>query len=75
MSQPFAQAIDLLYLAKQNGIDVALNEDQLQLKLPKNKTIDKDLIEQLKSSKQQIIDFLKDRPEHFMTTYDILKSV
>src|SRR5688572_4018771 len=61
MSQPFAKAIDLLYLAKQNGVDVSLNEDQLQLKLPKNKSIDKDIIEQLKSNKHQIIDFLKER--------------
>ena len=60
MSQPFAKAIDLLYLAKQNGVDVALNADQLQLKLPKNKSIDKGLIEQLKNNKQLIVDFLKE---------------
>jgi len=61
MSQTFAKVIDLLYLAKQNGVDVALNEDQLQLKLPKNKTVDKNLIEHLKNNKQLIIDFLTDR--------------
>ncbi|HET9279980.1 MAG TPA: condensation domain-containing protein, partial [Flavitalea sp.] len=60
MSQSFEKVIDLLYLAKQNGVDVALNEDQLQLKLPKNRSIDKGLVEQLKNNKQLVIDFLKE---------------
>ncbi|MBK8551801.1 MAG: hypothetical protein IPL53_12345 [Ignavibacteria bacterium] len=52
--------IDLLYLAKQNGIDILLVGEQLQLKLPKNKDIDKDLLRQLKDNKALIIEFLRD---------------
>jgi hypothetical protein len=60
MGQPLMKVIDLLYLAKQNVVDIDLQEDQVQLKLSRNKPADKGLIEQLKSNKQQIIDFLKD---------------
>ncbi len=60
MEQTFTKAIDLLYLAKQNGVDILLNEDQLQLKLPRNKNIDKGLLEDLKNNKKIIIDFLKE---------------
>src|SRR4051812_40352163 len=52
------KAFDILYSAKQSGIDIVLNEDQLQLKLPKNKDIDKNLIEEIKNNKKSIIDFL-----------------
>ena len=51
-------AFDILYTAKQNGIDIVLKEDQLQLKLPKNKDIDKNLIEEIRNNKKSIIDFL-----------------
>src|SRR3954468_13199822 len=54
------KAFDILYSAKQSGIDIVLNEDQLQLKLPKNKDIDKNLIEEIKNNKKSIIDFLSD---------------
>jgi hypothetical protein len=32
MEQPLTKAIDLIYQAKQNGVDIILNEEQLQLK-------------------------------------------
>lgn len=63
MGQPFTKVIDLLYLAKQNPVDIDLQEDQLQLKLPRSKPVDKGFIEQLTSNKQQIIDFLNDCPK------------
>jgi amino acid adenylation domain-containing protein/non-ribosomal peptide synthase protein (TIGR01720 family) len=50
--------IDLLYQAKQNQVDILLNDGQLQLKLPKNKGLDKDLLERIKENKQSILDFL-----------------
>ncbi|MEO6231488.1 MAG: amino acid adenylation domain-containing protein [Ferruginibacter sp.] len=53
------KTIDLLYLAKQQGIEIVLNEEQLQLKLPKNKSIDKNLLQDIKDSKEAIIDFLR----------------
>src|SRR3954464_382022 len=52
------KAFDILYTAKQNGIDIVLNEDQLQLKLPKNKDIDKNLLEEIRNNKTSIIAFL-----------------
>ena len=40
--------IDLLYLAKQNRIEIVLNGEQLQLKLPRNNNIDKNLLKEIK---------------------------
>jgi amino acid adenylation domain-containing protein/non-ribosomal peptide synthase protein (TIGR01720 family) len=51
--------IELLYLAKQNQVDILLNEGQLQLKLPKDKGLDKELLEKIKVNKQYILEFLK----------------
>jgi hypothetical protein len=51
--------IDILYLAKQKGIDILLIEDQLQLKLPKNGDIDKDFLQEIKDNKLLLVDFLK----------------
>ncbi|MEP7253817.1 MAG: condensation domain-containing protein, partial [Ginsengibacter sp.] len=48
--------IDLLYLAKQNRIDIRLEEGRLQLKVPKN--ADKNLLEEIKENKEAILDFL-----------------
>ncbi|MBA2613383.1 MAG: AMP-binding protein, partial [Bacteroidetes bacterium] len=53
------KAIELLYLAKQSKIDIVLSDGQLQLKLPKNTSIDKNLLQDLKDSKEVIVDFLK----------------
>ncbi len=50
--------IDLLYLAKQNRIDVRLEEGRLQLKAPKN--ADKHLLDKIKENKELIIDFLNE---------------
>jgi amino acid adenylation domain-containing protein len=58
MEEIFTDAIDIIYLAKQNDIDIILNGDQLQLKIPKDKIVDKNLLEQIKARKKLIIDFL-----------------
>ena len=57
MEDTFTKAIDILYLAKQHGVDIILNGDQLQLKIPEDKTIDQDLLEKVKANKKLIIDF------------------
>jgi amino acid adenylation domain-containing protein/non-ribosomal peptide synthase protein (TIGR01720 family)/FkbM family methyltransferase len=51
--------IDLVYLAKENRIDVFLNEGQLQVKLPKDRNFDKSLLEKIKENKEAILSFLK----------------
>ncbi|MEO6638395.1 MAG: condensation domain-containing protein, partial [Ginsengibacter sp.] len=48
--------IGLLYLAKQNRIDIRLEDGRLQLKVPKN--ADKNLLEEIKKNKEAILDFL-----------------
>jgi len=58
MEETFTKAIDILYLAKQNGVDILLNGDRLQLKIPEDKTIDNNLLEQIRANKQTIIDYL-----------------
>ena len=58
MEQEFTKVIDLIYLAKQDGIEIVLNDERLQLKIPDNKTIDKNLLQEIKDHRSQIIDFL-----------------
>ncbi|HET9278298.1 MAG TPA: condensation domain-containing protein, partial [Flavitalea sp.] len=58
MEQSFTKVIDLIYLAKQDGIEIVLNDERLQLKIPDNKVIDKKLLEEIRSNKNQIIEFL-----------------
>ncbi|MCW3112753.1 MAG: amino acid adenylation protein, partial [Segetibacter sp.] len=54
------KVVDILYLAKQGGIDIVLNEEELHLKLPKNKSVNKELIDDIRSNKKLIVDFLKE---------------
>ena len=54
----FRKAIQLLHLAKQDGIDILLAEGELQLKLHQDKEIPETLLVQIKDNKQLIIDFL-----------------
>src|SRR5471030_1090169 len=58
MEEMFTKAIEILYLAKQKDIEIILNGDQLQLKIPKGETIDKDLLKELAANKKSIIDYL-----------------
>ena len=58
MEETFTKAIDILHLAKQNDVDIVLNGDQLQLKIPNDKTIDESLLKKIRANKKLIIDFL-----------------
>jgi len=58
MEETFTKAVDILYLAKQNDVDIILNGDHLQLKIPEDKTIDIDLLDKIRANKKLIIDFL-----------------
>lgn len=66
--------IELLYLAKQNQVDILLNEGQLQLKLPKEKGLDKELLEKIKANKQFILEFLKNNERGDRTLNKINKA-
>jgi hypothetical protein len=58
MEETFTKAVDILYLAKQHDVDIILNGDQLQLKIPEDKTIDNNLFEEIRANKKLIIEFL-----------------
>jgi len=58
MEPSFLKAIDLIYLAKQQGVEIILNNEQLQLKVQEDLDIDKTLLEQIKANKKSIIEFL-----------------
>ena len=58
MEHSFTKVIDLLYLAKLDGIEIVLNGDKLQLKVPENQVVDQDLLAQIRSNKATIIEFL-----------------
>ena len=59
MEQTFNKTIDLIYTAKQAGVELFLNGEKLQLKHAENKAIAKDLLEEIRNNKNVIIDFLK----------------
>ena len=59
MEKTFKKTIDLIYAAKQVGVEFILNGEKLQLKIAENKTIDKDLLNEIKDNKNLIIGFLK----------------
>jgi hypothetical protein len=61
MRNEFFKAIDILHLAKQSGIKIILNNDQLKLTFAQNKSIDKGLLENIKGNKQVIIDYLANK--------------
>jgi amino acid adenylation domain-containing protein len=58
MEETFTKAIDILKLAKKNNVEIVLNGDQLQLKVPKGSTINKNLFEELGANKELIINYL-----------------
>jgi hypothetical protein len=53
------RAMDLLYLAKQSQVEILLNEEQLQVKLPMNGHIPENLLKEIRENKKLIIDFLR----------------
>jgi len=54
----FAKAVEILFLAKQNGIEIILHDGQVQLKMSDDKNIDDNLLQQIKSNKQLLIEYL-----------------
>ena len=53
------KVIDLLFKAKQEGIEILLHEGQLHVRLPKQSGFDKSILEELKNNKPGIIEFLE----------------
>ncbi|GAA4316747.1 hypothetical protein GCM10023149_13950 [Mucilaginibacter gynuensis] len=58
MEEFFNKVIDILYAAKQNDVEIILNGDRLQLKVPEDQEIDEQLLNDIRANKQLIIDFL-----------------
>ncbi|MBC7913798.1 MAG: AMP-binding protein, partial [Pyrinomonadaceae bacterium] len=58
MEETFTKVIDILYSAKQDEIEIILNDGRLQLQIPENKSINPDLLNEIKVNKEQIINFL-----------------
>ncbi|WP_246113331.1 condensation domain-containing protein, partial [Segetibacter aerophilus] len=58
MKEAFTKVIELLYLAKQDEVEIILNDGRLQLKVPDNKDIDQKLLDQIRANKESLIDFL-----------------
>ncbi len=52
------KAIDILLLAKNDGVDFVLTAGQLQVKVPRDKSIDPKLLDEIRKHKELIIDFL-----------------
>gem|GEM_PF-3025078 len=53
------KAIDILYTARQQSIGVLSNGDDINLRIPKGKAIDKELLQQIKNNKADLIATLK----------------
>jgi amino acid adenylation domain-containing protein len=60
METTFQKAIDILYAARQKGVEILLNNDKLQLKIDENQEIDEDLLQRIRQNKQLLIDFLSE---------------
>lgn len=58
MTQSLNKVIELLYLAKQDGVELVLNEKRLQIKIADDKVIDEKLLQAIRNNKQEIIDYL-----------------
>ncbi len=59
------KAIDILQSSKSKGVHLYLDNGQLQVKYAKEKGIDPQLLEEIKSNKELIINFLKDSQANF----------
>lgn len=58
MEKSINKVIDLLYLARQDGVEVIVNEERLQLKVADNRKIDDKLLSEIRKNKQLLIDYL-----------------
>src|SRR5688572_7866277 len=71
----FKKAVDILYLAKKDGVEILLNKDQLQLKLPDHQEIDSSLLQQIRENKQLIIEYLGDKTWKSKSVQEDVKEV
>ncbi|HVU95545.1 MAG TPA: amino acid adenylation domain-containing protein, partial [Puia sp.] len=60
--------LELVHAAKKLGIDISLQEDQLQLRVPEGMEVDEGLLSRIRISKESIVQFL--RNEHFQLKKD-----
>lgn len=63
-------AFQLIEKARDHGIRLSLDNDQLVLKFSKEKTIDRSFLEELKNNKIYLIDFLRDKDDRRMDAGD-----
>ncbi len=68
------KAFDLLFLAKQDGLEIILNNDQLQLKYPKQRKVDKNLIEEIRNSYEYFLYYLSFLLKTDVTLHQIPRS-
>jgi len=59
MEDTFKKIVDLLYTARKDGVEFVLNGDNLQLRYAESKSINHDLLQEIKDNKFTIIEFLK----------------
>jgi len=59
------RVVDLLDEARQKGISIFLKDDQLKLKVAKNKQVDQDFLNVLRTYREEIISFLKSEATDF----------
>jgi amino acid adenylation domain-containing protein len=60
METTFQKAIDILYAARQKGVEILLNKNKLQLKIDENQEIDEHLLQLIRQNKQLLIDLLSE---------------
>ncbi|MEP6583050.1 MAG: amino acid adenylation domain-containing protein [Ginsengibacter sp.] len=74
----FSKAVEILYSAKQSGIRIELEDDQLQLSILEDKNFDENCIEEIKNNKQLIIEFLRNsqwKSEKVDKNYNKIKAI
>ena len=69
------EIVDLLRFAKNEGVSLVLEDDKVQLKIAKNKEIDPQLLERLRSKKDAIRDFLQQEASNSKAVFGKLKPI
>ncbi|MGF7082762.1 amino acid adenylation domain-containing protein [Mucilaginibacter sp. UYCu711] len=75
MEKTFIKVLELLYFAKQQKVDVILNDDRLQLKVPEGQDIDGDLLREIKGNKEAIISFLRNEDWKLKPFSNVVKKL
>jgi hypothetical protein len=52
MQKTFSEVVDLLYLARQNDVEIVLNDGRLQLKVAQNKNVNQELLAEIRDNKR-----------------------